>query len=70
MPRIDYIGAEGYTTEFIENNGRVLAKTNGRKASYKTQKEDRYTRAGITHCIKTDKGFEKLFAWNQMVFIN
>jgi hypothetical protein len=70
IPRIDYIGEEGYTIEFIGNNGRVLDVIKGRKASYKPQKEDKYVRARITHCTKTDKGFEKLFAWTQPVFVN
>lgn len=70
VPRIDYTGEEGYTIEFIGNNGRVLSKTNGTKASYKPNKNDKYVRARITHCTRTDKGYEKLFAWTQPVFLN
>jgi len=68
VPRIDYLGEEGYTIEFIGNNGRVLSTTKGRKATYIPQKEDKYVRARITHCSKTDKGYEKLFAWTQPIF--
>ena len=70
VPRIDYLGNEGYTIEFIGDNGRVLAVSNDRKASYKPQKRDIYVRARITHCTKTEKGYEKLFAWTQPVFVN
>jgi len=69
-PRIDYMGHEGYIIEFIGNEGRVLAITKSRKASYKPQKGDKYVRARITHCTKTDKGYEKLFAWTQPVFVD
>lgn len=70
VPRIDKTGKPGYTIEFIGNKGVVLSETNGLKASYKPKKNDRYVRARITHCTETDKGFEKLFAWTQPVFIN
>ncbi len=70
VPRIDKTGVNGYTIEFIGNNGFVLSKTAGLKASYKPGKDDKYVRARITFCKETDKGFEKLFAWTQPVFIN
>lgn len=70
IARIDSSGTEGFTIEFIGNNGRVLAVSNGTNASYKPKKEDKYVRARITHCTKTEKGFEKLFAWSQPVFTN
>ncbi|NQU51828.1 MAG: CehA/McbA family metallohydrolase [Bacteroidetes bacterium] len=70
VPRIDKTGEIGYTIEFIGNNGTVLSKTNDTKASYTPKNGDKYVRARITYCTKTDKGFEKLFAWTQPVFIN
>ncbi len=70
IPRMDYTGEEGFTIEFIGYNGRVLSKTNGVKASYKPNKTDKYVRARITYCTKTDIGYEKLFAWTQPVFLN
>ncbi len=70
VPRIDETGVNGYTIEFIGNNGLVLSKTTGLKANYKPGKNDKYVRARITFCKETDKGFEKLFAWTQPVFIN
>lgn len=70
IARIDYTGTEGYTIEFIGNNGRILAVSKDTKASYKPQKADKYVRARITYCTKTEKGFEKLFAWSQPVFTN
>ena len=70
IARIDYLGTEGFTIEFIGNNGKVLAISNGTMASYKPKKTDKYVRARITHCTKTEKGFEKLFAWSQPVFTN
>ncbi|MBT3383293.1 MAG: hypothetical protein HN778_14845 [Prolixibacteraceae bacterium] len=70
VPRIDKTGQIGYTIEFIGNNGIVLSGTNGLKASYKPKRVDKYVRARITYCTETDKGFEKLFAWTQPVFLN
>jgi hypothetical protein len=70
VPRIDKTGDIGYTIEFIGDNGKVLSKTNDTKSSYKPKNGDKYVRARITYCTKTDQGFEKLFAWTQPVFIN
>jgi hypothetical protein len=70
VPRIDETGQVGFLTEFIGNNGIVLSKTFGMQASYKPKKTDKYIRARVTYCKKTEKGFEKLFAWSQPVFVN
>lgn len=69
VPRIDQSGKEGFLIEFIGNNGAVLANTFGLKANYKPRKSDKYVRTRVTYCKKTDKGFEKLFAWTQPVFV-
>ena len=68
-PRIDKEGTEGYKIEFIGQNGKVLYSVNSDKANYSPKKEDKYVRARITHCVKTNEGYEKLFAWTQPVFI-
>ena len=70
VPRIDEKGQIGYLIEFVGNNGTVLSKNFGLKAEYKPKRSDKYVRARITYCMKTDKGFEKLFAWTQPVFVN
>lgn len=70
VPRIDATGEEGYTIEFIGSNGKVLKKVNGLSATYKPVKEDIYVRARVTHSTKTEKGFEKLFAWTQPIVID
>jgi hypothetical protein len=70
VPRLDETGVEGFTIEFIGKNSLVLAKTSGLKAGYKPQKKDGYVRARATFCKKTDKGFEKWFAWTQPVFVD
>ena len=69
VPRVDESGTEGFIIEFIGKNGKVLETVEGIKASYKPKTEDKYVRARITHCIKTEEGFEKLFAWTQPVII-
>jgi hypothetical protein len=69
VPRIDKTGTEGFTIEFIGNNGKVLKTFTGLKSSYKPKANDKYVRARITHCTKTDEGFAKLFAWTQPVFL-
>jgi hypothetical protein len=70
VPRLDVTGEEGFSIEFIGKNGIVLAKTSGLKAEYKPSKKDGYVRGRATFCKKTDKGFEKWFAWTQPVFVN
>lgn len=70
VPRIDETGTEGFSIEFIGKNGEVLFSEQGLKAAYKPAKKDGYVRARATFCIKTDKGFEKWFAWTQPVFVN
>jgi len=70
VPRIDLDGQEGFLIEFIGNHGKVLSSSKELKASYKPKKEDQYVRCRVTHCTKTDKGYEKRFAWTQPVFLN
>jgi len=70
IPRIDQDGQEGFLIEFIGDKGKVLSSKKGLKASYKPKKEDQYVRCRITHCTKADKGYNKLFAWTQPVFLN
>jgi hypothetical protein len=70
VPRIDETGTEGFTIEFIGKNGGVLAGENGIKAVYKPSVKDGYVRARVTFCKKTEKGFEKWFAWTQPVFVD
>lgn len=68
-PRIDATGKEGFLIEFIGANGKILSDKEGLKASYKPGKQDKYVRGRVTYCTKTSKGYEKLFAWTQPVFI-
>ena len=70
VPRLDEIGEEGFSIEFIGKNGVVLFQENGLKAIYKPSKKDGYVRARATFCKKTDKGFEKWFVWTQPVFVD
>lgn len=70
VPRIDETGQVGFQIEFIGNHGKVLSKTFGLKADYRPEKDDKYVRARVTYCKKTEKGFEKWFAWTQPVFVN
>lgn len=70
VPRLDETGEEGFSIEFIGKNGTVLAKTSGLKANYKPAKKDSYVRARAIFCKKTEKGFEKWFAWTQPVFVD
>ncbi len=70
VPRIDETGNEGFLIEFIGDGGKVIWKTTGLKAEYKPKRNDKYVRVRITYCVKTDKGFEKLFAWTQPVFVD
>jgi hypothetical protein len=70
VPRLDETGEEGFIIEFIGKYGLVLAKTSGLKAGYKPEKKDGYVRARATFCKKTEKGFEKWFAWTQPVFVD
>lgn len=69
-PRVDKTGKEGFLIEFIGANGKILAKKESLKAIYKPDKNDKYVRARVTYCTKTENGFEKLFAWTQPVFID
>jgi len=69
VPRIDETGEEGFLIEFIGIHGKILDKQAGLKASYKPQPENKYVRARVTYCTKTDKGYEKLFAWSQPMVI-
>ena len=70
VPRLDNTGEEGFLIEFIGANGKLLSKTAGLEALYQPKKSDIYVRARITFCKKTDKGFEKWFAWTQPVFVD
>jgi len=69
IPRIDKDGKEGFSIEFIGHGGKILSIIEGAKAVYHPKKGDRYVRARITRCVKTNRGYEKLFAWAQPVFM-
>ncbi len=70
VPRSDETGEEGFLIEFIGANGKVLHLEKGLTATYQPKLQDKYVRGRVTYCTKTDKGFEKLFAWTQPVFMN
>lgn len=70
VPRIDETGQLGFQIEFIGNHGKVLSKSFGLKADYRPKKDDKYVRVRVTYCTKTEKGFEKWFAWSQPVYVN
>jgi len=69
IPRIDKDGKEGFSIEFIGHGGKILSFIKGAKAVYQPKKGDGYVRARITRCVKTNRGYEKLFAWAQPVFM-
>lgn len=70
IPRVDKEGTEGFSIEFIGQGGKILTTVHGLTAVYQPKKNDSYVRARITRCIKSNRGYEKLFAWVQPVFIN
>ncbi|MBA7574578.1 hypothetical protein ES708_16387 [subsurface metagenome] len=70
VPRIDVTGAEGYTIDFIGYKGEVLKTVQGLKSQYKAKQGDKYIRCRITKCSKSEKGFEKIFAWTQPIIID
>ena len=69
IPRIDKDGKEGFSIEFIGFGGKILSFVEGARAVYQPKKGDGYVRARITRCVKTNRGYEKLFAWVQPVFM-
>lgn len=61
---------DGFFIEFITNEGEVVMKTEGTKASMQVPYDMKYLRAKMTYSRVRGNGSEQFFAWTQPVFIN
>jgi hypothetical protein len=61
---------DGFWIEFISEQGKVVKKAEGTKASMKVPEGVKYLRAKMTFSRVRGNGSEQFFAWTQPLFLN
>lgn len=61
---------EGFTIEFVSDNGKVISTFNETLAEIMLPSGVKYVRSKITYSRKTTSGSEQFYAWTQPIFLN